>query len=138
MRGIVQSAQKNGAGENRTPSESAGEQYNELLWEYVIGAVDFRINNGRSEHARRARCQWWEEYIGQSTPLRITPIPSESGLDQWCGWLRRSALSRVIQLASIQGKAPIELLQELLVGVEPARTETQATVDARIRVQDGV
>ena len=116
----------------------AGEKYNELLWEYVIGSVDFRINNGRSELDRRPRCKWWEDYIRNSTPQRITPIPSESGLDQWCAWLRRSALPRVLQLASIQGKDPIELIQELLVGVEPARTETQATVDARIRVQDSI
>lgn len=112
----------------------AGNQFNELLWEIVIGSVDFRNCNGRSELKRRPQCKWWSEYIGQSKPKRIKPVPSVSGLNQWCEWFRRSVGPRVLQLSMILGITPQRMFDELIESIEPARSDTAATVEARARV----
>lgn len=109
----------------------AGDEFNTRLWEYVIGSVDFRICNGRSERNRRPRASWWADYIGQSTPMRIKPVPKESSLDQWCEWFRTAAGRRLLQLAEILGQTPHELFAQLIEGLEPAKTTVPATVEAR-------
>ncbi|MBO6740430.1 MAG: replication initiation factor domain-containing protein [Phycisphaerales bacterium] len=109
----------------------AGDKLHELLWGYVIGAVEFRVANGRSEFARRPFTKWWERYIGQTTPLRCPPQPSRSGYIQWKEWFRESAGRRLIQLANIFECRPSELFYELIDGLEPAFTETSCTIEAR-------
>jgi len=113
----------------------AGDEYNKLLWEYVIGSVDFRECNGRSERNRRPRSSWWAEYIGQSTPKRIKPVPKESSLDQWCEWFRTAAARRLLQLADILGHTPSELFAQLIEDLKPAKTVVPATVEAHQRMK---
>ncbi|MDF1810183.1 MAG: replication initiation factor domain-containing protein, partial [Phycisphaerales bacterium] len=111
---------------------SAGDRLPEALWRYVIGAVDFRIANGRSELARRPQAKWWARYIGQATPLDTPPIPKESSLYSWCSWFRSSPGRRLLQLAQIFGIPPQELLLQLIEGLEPAKTIVPATVEAEL------
>jgi len=113
----------------------AGDEYNKLLWEYVIGSVDFRECNGRSERTRRPRSSWWAEYIGQSKPKRIKPVPKESSLDQWCEWFRTAAARRLLQLSAVLDIAPHDLFAHLIKGLEPARTVVPAVVEAAEIVQ---
>ncbi len=107
-----------------------GDTFNETLWQIIIGSVDFRLCNGRSELKRRPRSKWWSDYIGQSYPLKIKPMPKESSLDQWCEWFRLSAARRLLQLAEIMGQPPQEFFAQLIVGLEPANTVVPATVEA--------
>ena len=109
------------------------EKFNTLLWEYVIGSVDFRTCTGRSERSRRPRAAWWTQYIGQSVPKRIKPIPKESSLDQWFEWFRSAAGSRLLQIAGIIGISPMELFMQLIDSLEPATSTVPAVVDARQR-----
>ncbi len=114
---------------------SAGDQLPEALWRYVIGAVDFRVANGRSELARRPQAKWWARYIGQATPLDTPPVPKESSFETWCFWFRTSAGSRLLQIAQILGIPPQEFFEQLVEGLEPAKSIVPATVEARVLAQ---
>lgn len=107
-----------------------GDTFNETLWQIVIGSVDFRICNGRSELKRRPRSKWWSNYIGQSCPLKIKPMPMESSLDQWCQWFRKSAGRRLLQLADLLDQSPQEFFEQLIDGLEPAKTVIPAIIEA--------
>jgi len=115
---------------------SAGSKYNIRLWEYVIGSIDFRICNGRSERSRRPRAAWWAEYIGQSIPKRIKPVPKESSLEQWCEWFRTAAGRRLLQIANELGQTPYEFFAQLIEDLKPATTTVPATVEARERARN--
>ena len=114
---------------------SDGAHINEALWRYVIGAVDFRTINGRSEILRRPLVQWWAEYIGQAEPLNSPPCPKESGFDTWWNWARSSFATRFLQFSQILGVAPEALLDRLLYDLDPAHTESPATLDLRGRMR---
>ena len=111
----------------------AFDKFNDQLWEIVIGSVDFRICNGRSELKRRPRAEWWAEYIGCTTPQRIKPVPKESSLDQWCEWFRKSAGRRLLQLADLLEQSPQEFFEQLILELKPAESIVPATVEARLR-----
>jgi len=112
-----------------------GKEYNKLLWKCVVGSVDFRICNGRSERKRRPMVSWWADYIGQAAPKRIKPVPKESSLDLWVEWFRTAAGRRVLQLAEIMGITPHELFEQLIDGLKPAKSIVPATVEARALAQ---
>jgi DNA relaxase NicK len=111
----------------------AGDRMNEALWRYVIGAVDFREVNGRSELARRPRVEWWSDYIGSSVPLNCPPCPKESGFDTWWEWARTSFAARLLQISQILGVSPESIFAALIENLEPAKTESPATIDLRKR-----
>lgn len=110
------------------------ERMAQTLWEYVIGSVDFRESNGRTELKRRPRVQWWDQYIGRISPRYCAPQHKKSGFDTWCNWARGSFAPRFLQLCQIAGVSTEKMLAMLLQDLEPARTETPATVDLRARV----
>lgn len=114
----------------------AGDSLDDLLFAYVIGAFDFRESNGRTELQRRPRAAWWESYIGQSKPIHCPPCPKDSSFDTWWEWARTSFAARFLQFAEIMDVSPESLLIALIEGLEPARTETAATVDLRTRQGD--
>lgn len=109
---------------------NAGERLPEALWRYVIGALDFRMVNGRSELKRRPRADWWDQYVGQAHPLVTKPIKKESSFATWCGWFRTSVGPRLLQLSSILGMQPQELFEQLIYDLDPATTTVPATVEA--------
>lgn len=113
---------------------NAGDKLQELLWGYVIGAVEFRIVNGRSELARRPFVEWWERYVGQSSPIPCHPCPKPSSFDTWWEWARTSFGARFLQFAKILEVSPESLLIALIEGLEPACTESPATIDLRTRL----
>lgn len=105
----------------------------ELLWGYVLGSVDFRIANGRSELKRRPRAKWWESYIGHAQPVRCPPCSKESSFDTWWKWARASFGARFLQIADIMSVTPETLLASLLSDLEPAQTKSPATIDIQSR-----
>lgn len=112
----------------------AGDQLHELLWGFVIGAVEFRIVNGRSERARRPFAAWWKRYIGHSIPIPCPPCPKPSSFDTWWEWARTSFAARFLQFTEILDVSPESLLIALITDVDPARTESPATIDLRSRL----
>ncbi|MGJ8636682.1 MAG: replication initiation factor domain-containing protein [Phycisphaerales bacterium] len=108
----------------------AGVRLPEALWRYVIGAIDFRMVNGRTELNRRPRADWWDQYVGQGHPLETKPIKKESSFATWCGWFRTSVGPRLLQLSSILGMQPQELFEQLIHNLDPATTTVPATVEA--------
>jgi len=112
----------------------AGDKLHELIWGYVIGAVEFRIVNGRSERARRPLVKWWERYIGQSTPIPCPPCPKPSSFDTWWEWARTSFAARFLQFAQILDVSPESLMFALVEDLSPAHTDSPATVDLRSRI----
>ncbi|MBO6512645.1 MAG: replication initiation factor domain-containing protein [Phycisphaerales bacterium] len=113
----------------------AGDELPDLIWRYVIGAVDFRIKNGRSELDRRPRSGWWDEYVGHAVPILNKPIRKESGFESWCNHFRVTAGARLIQLSNILGMTPQQFFSQLIEGLEPSTTVVPATVDAKNYIQ---
>lgn len=113
---------------------TADDQLHEKLWGYVIGAVEFRIVNGRSERARRPFVDWWKRYIGHSTPIPCPPCPKPSSFDTWWEWARTSFGARFLQFSEILDVSPESLLTALIDGLKPAHTESPATIDLRSRI----
>lgn len=111
----------------------ARDKLHELLWGYVIGAVEFRIVNGRSELSRRPFVKWWEKYIGHTTPIPCPPCSKLSSFDTWWEWARSSFGARFLQFSEILDVSPESLLNALIDGLKPSRTESPATVDLRSR-----
>lgn len=108
----------------------------ELIWGYVIGAVEFREVTGRSELARRPYVKWWERYIGQSTPIPCPPCPKPSSFETWWQWARKSFAARFLQFAQILDVSPESLMSALFENLDPAHTETPATIDLRSRISN--
>ncbi len=108
----------------------AGDQWVDELWARMIGAVDFRVNNGRTELHRRPRVAWWGSLIGRATPKPTKPMPKESSFDHWCDWFRTAAGKRLLQLANTLGLSPNDFFEYLIANLEPATTLVPAVVDA--------
>jgi len=108
----------------------AGERLPEALWRYVIGAIDFRMVNGRTELNRRPRAEWWDQYVGQAHPLETKPIKKESGLWTWYQWFGKSVGPRLLQLAELLGMSPHQFFEQLINEIQPATSTTPATVEA--------
>lgn len=108
------------------------DELQERLGQYVIGAMDFRVVNGRSELDRRPQAEWWREYVGGRVPERPKPSRPESGLESWRDWFRSSVGPRLMQLAYLLGISPREFAEELLEGVEPAKTRTRSALEASL------
>ena len=109
----------------------AGDRLPEALWRYVIGAVDFRIKNGRTELSRRPRAPWWDNYIGQSHPLETSPLENKSSFLSWFSWYRSTVGPRLLQLSAILGMTPYEFFDQLMDDLKPATSVVPAIVDAQ-------
>lgn len=107
----------------------AGEQLCDQLWRYVIGALDFRVVNGRTELNRRPRALWWSQYVGQSHPLETIPIRKNSSFATWCDWFQSAVAPRLIQFANILEVEPHELFRDIIVDICAADTITPAVLE---------
>lgn len=110
----------------------AGKSWSSELWQRVIGAIDFRTVNGRSELTRRERVAWWSDLIGGVQPKQTKPLDPESNLASWESWARGCVLPRMLQIAEIMGIPVLEYLAELLAGIKPSVSITTAVVEARL------
>lgn len=98
----------------------AGGQWLDTAVGFVLGAVDFRECNGRSELKRRPRCAWWEGLIAGHDPQRARPAPPESTFETWLGGFRRGYGARIKQLSERSGIGVGELVETLLLHVRAA------------------
>ncbi len=109
-----------------------GDSWPDELWSRVTGAVDFRVNNGRSELNRRPRSKWWSDLISCVTPKPTKPVPKASSFNEYCQWFRRSVGPRLLQLADYLQVSPPQLFRQLVNDLEAAESETPATIEAMI------
>ena len=107
------------------------DRWQEVLWERLVGAIDFRIKNGRSELNRRPQSKWWAELIGNTEPMPTPPMNQDSDYLKWRGWFRDSVGPRFLQIAAIFDLDPPLFLAELLYDIESAKSETPAVANAR-------
>lgn len=104
-----------------------------LLTNAVLGSVDFRVRNGRSEIARRPRAPWWADLLAGSDPKPIKPMSRGSDFNSWWEWSRGSFARRFLQVCGILQIPPEILILDLVRGLRPAETETSATIELRTR-----
>ena len=95
-----------------------GESWPRQLTELVIGAVEFRDANGRSELKRRPLVAWWEGLTAGLGSLRIAPAQDDPSFERWYQWFRKSVGPRLLELAEVAGVPVTDLVQWLLVGVQ--------------------
>lgn len=107
------------------------DRWHEVLWERLVGAIDFRVKNGRSELHRRTQSKWWAELIGKTTPIPTPPMNQNSDYMKWLGWFQTTVGPRVLQFAKIFEEDPLDYLAGILVGISAARSETPAVASAR-------
>jgi hypothetical protein len=81
----------------------AGDGWPELLTGFVLGAIDFRECNGRSELQRRPRAEWWTSLLGESSAQRVICIPRTKLFTVWVESFRRSYGRRIVQMADAVG-----------------------------------
>lgn len=107
------------------------DEWPRILQEAVFGSLDFRVNNGRSELDRRPRAEWWSEIVKQTQCCPIAPTHRLSGFETWWSWAQTSFVPRLLQISIILSIKPDQLLSLLIEGVEPATSNSPATVDLR-------
>ncbi len=81
----------------------------------IAGAFDFRMQNGRSELARRPRCEWWSEIAG-SNLIRPRPVLRDRSLEKWRDGFARSYGRPLLRLAKVANITPGALVDYLLQG----------------------
>ncbi len=101
------------------------------VWNYAIGALDFRIVNGRTELSRRKITQWWYDYTVNSEPVHTSPLYKEKSFESWLKWFQGSVGPRLVQMAGMLEMSPKEFTGVILADVIEATTVTPAVLDIK-------
>lgn len=107
------------------------------LKEVVFGAIDFRIDNGRTEIDRRPRVSWWAALVDDTDCQPIQPVPASSSFETWWEWGRTSFAARFLQVCEILKLEPEQLMPALLHGLKPATSVSALTVELRALAKQG-
>lgn len=103
---------------------NAGDGWTTTLTGLILGSIDFRENNGRSEIERRPQIQWWADLIGSSKTARVAPIAQERSFQNWWDWWRSSVAPRLLQFQHESGASLDAILAMLMHGcTEKARRD---------------
>lgn len=113
------------------------DEWPRILQEAVLGSIDFRVNNGRSELDRRPRTDWWSAIVADTHCHPIPPTPGDSGFESWWEWGRTSFAARFLQMAQILQVNPADLFRLFILDLCPSDTESPATVDLRSNLGTG-
>lgn len=92
--------------------------WSDVLFDYVLGAFDFKVVNGRSELVRRPRSDWWAQLIGTGPAVRIASAQQEQSFAKWHHWFRIAVGPRLIEIAQAVGMPVGALAEHLIDGVE--------------------
>ncbi|MFG0242213.1 MAG: replication initiation factor domain-containing protein [Phycisphaerales bacterium JB054] len=85
----------------------------------VLGAVDFREDNGRSELARRPRAAWWSSIVAGRDLVRIAPGQDVRSFERWHTWVRTAVGRRILEMAN-EVQQPVGVVCEYLFkGLNP-------------------
>lgn len=98
----------------------AGSAWSSVLASLIVGAIDFRQCNGRSELKRRPRSDWWANLIENIQPVKAKATPTEGTFNAWLTGFQTSYGRRIVQLASSCGMTVGAFVEVLLSMVNPA------------------
>lgn len=102
---------------------AAGTRWPDVLAGLVVGAFDFRGENGRGEMERRPRVRWWADLLAGLEPRPTKPAPAPKTFEKWVNALRQSYGGRIVQLAEAAGISVGEFCEWVLAGVAPAANQ---------------
>lgn len=116
---------------------SAGDAWHRVLTELIVGAVDFREVNGRTEIDRRSRAAWWADLLSGLQPTKTSPIPRNSEFDRWLyKGLRPSYGRKLLQMKLLSGMSWDALMELLTRSLLPAE-EMDAVVNEFLSAHAG-
>ncbi len=95
-----------------------GDDWPKQLIDLVIGAVEFREANGRSELKRRPLAAWWEWLTDGLCGVRISTAQDDPSFSRWYQWFRKSVGPRLLELAETAQVPVADVVQWLLGGVK--------------------
>lgn len=95
---------------------NAGSNWPDELTGMILGALDFRKRNGRSEMDRRPRAAWWAYLLRLQPASRLSPAAQEQSFEKWLMWFQSSVGPRLIQLAAQIAEDPHTVVTALLDG----------------------
>jgi hypothetical protein len=81
----------------------------------ALGAVDFRVENGYAELARRPRCDWWMFFVEGLDLIRTMIARRRPALESAVRWLR-GAVAPMLQTCADKAGVSVELIWRQLVG----------------------
>lgn len=96
----------------------AGEGWSRALVERIVGAFDFREQNGRSELKRRPRVKWWADLLEGLEPTVTRPIERDPEIRRWIEGFRRSYGAVLLAMKEASGLSWDEVIEWLLSGVQ--------------------
>ena len=85
----------------------------------ILGAVEFREVNGRTELTRRPFSRWWADLIEGNRLARIAPVSKDDSFERWHTWFRSVCGPRLLELAHAVDGSVSEVVEWLLRGVRP-------------------
>lgn len=91
-----------------------GQDWPDSLVSLILGAVEFREVNGRTELIRRPFSRWWADLIQGKSLARIAPETEDESFAKWWAWFRGSVAPRLLEF-SHECRLPIESVVNYLV-----------------------
>lgn len=92
----------------------------ETLQSLILGAVEFRENNGRSERERRPMAEWWQRVLGGADAVRVAAEEKKQTFERWHRWAQRSFWPRFLELAERSNSSISDLAGRFCEGVVPS------------------
>ena len=99
----------------------SGEAWSEVLVALILGSIEFRKENGRSELERRPIAGWWARLTAGHKAVRIAPSQEDESFERWNQWARVAMWPRVLELAAAVHATVPEVVTQLVRGVQAGR-----------------
>lgn len=96
----------------------AGDAWHAKLVELVLGAIDFREQNGRPELARRPRAAWWANLLNGHSTATTRPAMEAKTFEKWYAGFVQSYGRRLLEMAEAVEQPVGEVVAFLLNGVK--------------------
>lgn len=96
----------------------AREDWASELVSRIVGAFDFREQNGRSELKRRPRVLWWAALLAGLHPVPTPPTDRDPELQRWVGGLRHSYGAVLVAMKEASGWSWEKLMDCFMAGLE--------------------
>ena len=95
----------------------ANDEWASRLVSLVLGALDFRERNGRTELTRRPQAAWWKRVVAGRDTAQVAPKQDDQSFERWCEWFRTACGPRLLELADSVNEPVAKVVRWLLEGV---------------------
>jgi hypothetical protein len=96
----------------------------ELVSGVVIGCVDFRDGDRKTQRSRRNRLDWWADFVGEVEPVIYKVEPNTTNVITHAEWLRRCVVPTLKRLQDDLGLGVDQFVEEIGSDVPRAEGET--------------